>query len=125
MIDWTSIAYRLGYSSETEMWERLYSRTGASMSVLAARFGVTSFSIRRALVACKVPIRHRGRRRQVQPLSPEELKAILAEGISTAAKRRSLTYAGLYRQVKQTLFHLHPHLPTFLAKEKFKMDNGL
>jgi hypothetical protein len=57
---WHQIARHAGYTSEKEMWERMYEVENRSFDQLAKIFGYGTTTISRRLNRCGIPIRGRG-----------------------------------------------------------------
>jgi hypothetical protein len=100
-IDWPSIAKRLRYKSETEMWVRLYSDRQMTIFELAGKFGVAPRVVRKALIRTGVPIRRPGgpRKRSIA-FSEAQIAQIRAEGLKQAAQR-----LGMHRRTLEQKLH--------------------
>lgn len=102
MTDWTPVFSRLGYKSETEMWEDLYIAQGMSITELAKSLGVSRNKIRASLTNCGVPFRGRGGpNHQKLEVTDELIEEIKKDGIAAVAKRLRLSYTTVYKRVYQ------------------------
>lgn len=100
-VDWEAVAKRLGYETELAMWTDLYITKRLSISELAARFDVSSGTVRPALHRCKIAVRPRGGANNRQQISyaglAEEVKKV---GIVVVAARLGLTSRGVYYRIR-------------------------
>jgi hypothetical protein len=102
MIDWTAVAIRLGYTTERDMWMKLYVHRGLSIPKLSEQLGVTRNSIREALLRCEIELRQRGgvHNRRYPKMSAEDIRTIRQEGIANAARRLNIPYNTMYKRVQ-------------------------
>jgi hypothetical protein len=104
MIDWLSVAKRLGYSSEHEMWFNLYIMKELTFSALAKRFSVSHIAVREAVLRARIPIRPRGgAMRGRDPRWPDDaafLKEVEQTGYAAVAERLGFSFSAVYKRTR-------------------------
>ena len=105
MIDWETVAKKLEYVSESEMWTDLYLKQELTFSELSARFGVSHTTVRDAIRRHKLPARPRGgAMRPPDPRWPED-EAFFAEvekdGLCNVAERLGFSPSSVYKRARK------------------------
>ena len=104
MIDWTTVAKRLGYASEHELWEKLYVQERLPIATISKRFDVSHSTVRDALTRCMIQRRGRGGpNRQEDPRWPEDaafLEEVQRDGTTLVAARLGFSASAVYKRVR-------------------------
>jgi transposase len=105
MIDWSTVAKRLGYESELHMWTDLYLGKHFSINILADRFGSSHSAVRDALRRVKIPLRPRGganRKRDPRWPPDDDLLALVDEhGAVKVSEQLEFSYSAVYKRARK------------------------
>jgi len=105
MIDWSTVAKRLGYETERHMWSDLYLTQHLSINVLADRFGSSHSAVRDALHRVKIPMRPRGganRKRDPRWPPDDDLLALVDEhGAVKVSEQLEFSYSAVYKRTRK------------------------
>jgi predicted DNA-binding protein YlxM (UPF0122 family) len=105
MIDWDSVATRLRYGSERDMWTHLYITEHLAITGLADRFGVSHSTIRDALRRNGIKLRSRGGPNRGPdmhwPSDVELLRLAEEHGIKYISEKTGFSYSAVYKKIRK------------------------
>lgn len=101
LIDWQSVAKRLGYDSPTRMWEDLYLEKKLSISQIETKLDVSRNVVKEQLTKAGIASRSRGGPNNAKVVITDELIAEMKrDGIKAVASRLQLSYTTLYKRLR-------------------------
>jgi len=102
IIDWPSIATKLGFPDEVEMWTSYYLRRKLSILDLSQKFAVSPAAVRGRLVKLGVPMRPRGGANFHSKIVVPDLEAQCAEhGVPKVADAIGLNKTTVYARLRK------------------------